>query len=127
MLSLTNVLKLPIVVFSSIDSYPVIPLVSRSSPLTVVPIHVAFNQSGKGHYDPVFAAKTQPCQEIEKKSQNTNKSPCRSCGGEEQKTKKDHFAAPMGQGVSVFNICKDATQHANASIVETHMEQKMWL
>ena len=114
-------LKLPIVVFSSIDSYPVIPLVPRSSPLTVVPIHVAFNQSGKGHYDPVFAAKTQPCQEIEKKSQNTNKA------GEEQKTKKDHFAAPMGQGVSVFNICKDATQHANASIVETHMEQKMWL
>ena len=76
LLSLTNVVKLPIVVFSSIDSYPVIPLVPRSSPLTVVPTHVTFNQSGKGHYDPVFAAKTQPCQEIEKKSQNTNKSPC---------------------------------------------------
>ena len=43
------------------------------------------------------------------------------------KDKKGHFAAPMGQGVSVFNICKDATQHANASVVETHMEQKTWL
>lgn len=31
---------------------------NRSSPLTLVPIHVAFNQSREGHYDPVFAAKT---------------------------------------------------------------------
>lgn len=104
-----------------------IPLVPRSSPLTVVPIHVAFNQSGKGHFDPVFAAKTQPCQEIEKKSQNTNKSPCCSCGRGGAKDKERSFCSTMGQGVSVFNICKDVTRHANASIVETHMEQKMWL
>lgn len=58
LLSLANVLKVLIVVFSSFDSYPVIPLVPRSSPLTVGPIYVAFNQSGKGHYDLVFAAKT---------------------------------------------------------------------
>ena len=47
--------------------------------------------------------------------------------GEEQKTKKGYSAAPTGQGVSVSNICKDASHHANDSIVETHMEQKMSL
>lgn len=45
--------------------------------------------------------------------------------GEERKTNKGHFAVPMGQGVSVFNTCKDATCRANVSIVEIHMDQKM--
>ena len=102
LLSLTNVLKLPIVVFSSIDSYPVIPLVPRGSPLTVVPIHVAFNQSGKGHYDTVFAAKTQPCQEIEKKSQNTNRSPCCSCGRGGAKDKERSFCSTYGPRCKCF-------------------------
>lgn len=73
-----------------------IPLVPRSSPLTLVPIHVAFNQSGEGHYDPVFAAKTQPSQEIEKKSQNTNKSPCCSCGRGGEKDKERSFCSSYG-------------------------------
>ena len=53
LLALTNALKIPIV-FSSINSYPVIPLIPRVSPLISVPLYAAFNQSGKGHYDPVF-------------------------------------------------------------------------
>lgn len=101
-LSLTSVLKLPIVVFSSINSYPVIPLVPRSSPLTLVPMHVAFNQSGKGHYDPVFAAKTQPSQEIGKKSQNTNKSPCCSCGRGGEKGKERSFCSIYGSRCKCF-------------------------
>ena len=79
-----------------------IPLVPRSSPLTVVPIHVAFNQSGKGHFDPVFAAKTQPCQEIEKKSQNTNKSRCCSCGRGGAKDKERSFCSTYGSRCKCF-------------------------
>ena len=102
LLSLSNVLKVPIVVSSSIDSYPVIPLVPRSSPLTVVPIYVAFNQSGKGHYDPVFAAKTQPCQEIEKTNQNTIKSQCCSCGRGGAKDKERLFCSTYGSRCKCF-------------------------
>ena len=102
LLSLTNVFKSPIAVFSSIDSYSVIPLVPRSPPLTVVPIHVPFNQSGKGHYDPVFAAKTQPSQEIEKKSQNTNQSPCCSCGRGRAKDKERSFCSTYGSRCTCF-------------------------
>ena len=74
----------------------------RSSPLTVVPIHVGFNQLRKGHYDPVFAAKTQPCQEIEKKSQNTNKSPCCSCGRGGATDKERSFCSTYGSRCKCF-------------------------
>ena len=73
LLALTNVLKIPIVVFSSINSYPVIPLLPRVSPLISVPLYVAFNQSGKGHYDPVFPKKIAVCQETNKTSPDTVK------------------------------------------------------
>ena len=95
-------LKLPIVVFSSTDSYPVIPLVPRSSPLTVVPLHVAFNQSGNGHHDPVFVAKTQASQEIEKKCQNINEAPCCSCGRGGAKDKERSFCSSYGSRCKCF-------------------------
>ena len=53
LLVVSNVLKCPTVIFTSIDTYPGIPLIPREAPLSEVPIYVAFNQSGKGHYDAI--------------------------------------------------------------------------
>ena len=53
LLGLVNVLKCSIVCFSSITNYPVIPKIPRQKTLSSIPIHVAFTQSGKGHYDAV--------------------------------------------------------------------------
>ncbi|CAB3979300.1 Hypothetical predicted protein [Paramuricea clavata] len=53
LMALSNVLKCPVVIFTSIDTYPIIPLNPRQAPLSAIPIYVAFNQSGKGHYDAI--------------------------------------------------------------------------
>ena len=95
-------LKIPIVVFSSIASYPIIPLVPRSCPLTVVPIYVAFNQTGKGHYDPVFAAKTRCGQDTEKTRQDTVKTQSCSCGRGGAKDKQRSFCSTYGSRCKCF-------------------------
>ena len=45
LLAPSNVLKCPIIFFTLIDTYPVIPLIPREAPLSAVPIYVAFNRS----------------------------------------------------------------------------------
>ena len=58
-LALSNVLGLPIIIFSSAHHYPVInisPRVCRAA----IPLYVAFNQSGAGHYDAVELKKKVP-------------------------------------------------------------------
>lgn len=53
LLALANILQCTILAFTSIESYPIIPLLCRNQPLSQVPLYVAFNNSGKGHYDAV--------------------------------------------------------------------------
>ncbi len=43
------------VIFTSIDTHSVIPVISREAPLSATHIYVAFNQSGKGHYDAIVS------------------------------------------------------------------------
>ena len=43
------------VIFTSIDTHSVIPVLPREAPLSATPIYVAFNQSGKGHYDAIVS------------------------------------------------------------------------
>lgn len=102
LLALTNVLKIPIVVFSSINSYPVIPLIPRVSPLIRAPLYVAFNQSGKGHYDPVLPKKSVICQETNKASPNTVTTQSCSCGRGGAKDKERSFCSNYGSRCKCF-------------------------
>lgn len=58
-LALSNVLCLPIIVFSSIEHYPVINVTPRSIALPV-PVFIAYNQYGSGHYDGVIQSLNHP-------------------------------------------------------------------
>lgn len=51
-LAISNALGLPIIVFSSAYHYPVINIIPRVCKASI-PLYVAFNQSGAGHYDAV--------------------------------------------------------------------------
>ena len=102
LLALTNILKLPIVVFSSIVSYPVIPLLPRVSPLTSVPLYMAFNQSGKGHYDPVFPKERAVCQDLNKASPDKVRTQCCSCGRGGAKDKERSFCSNFGSRCKCF-------------------------
>lgn len=110
LLALCNALKIPIVIYSSINSYPIIPLIPRENPLSNVPIYVAFNQSGKGHYDAVTAVNSQSSFSEKKKEDKEKQLSC-SCGKGGAKDKSKAFCASvlaMGPGVSVFKILQDA-------------------
>ena len=52
-MALANVLKINIVLFTSMEQMPVIPIIPRDTLLTPEPIYVAFNHSDCGHYDAV--------------------------------------------------------------------------
>lgn len=52
-LAISNALGLPIIVFSSAAHYPVINIVPRVFKLSI-PLYIAFNQAGAGHYDAVL-------------------------------------------------------------------------
>ena len=54
-MALANVLKVNIVLFTSMEQMPVIPIIPRDALLTPDPIYVAFNHGGCGHYDAVDA------------------------------------------------------------------------
>ena len=54
LLGLANVLNMSFVVFTSMESFAVIPVSPRSRPITAAPIYLAFNHAGPGHYDAVI-------------------------------------------------------------------------
>ena len=58
-LALSNALCLPIFVFSSIDHYPVINVTPRNIVIPV-PVFIAYNQYGSGHYDGVVFGLDHP-------------------------------------------------------------------
>jgi hypothetical protein len=86
LMALSNVLKCPVVIFTSIDTYPIIPLIPRQAPLSAIPIYVAFNQSGKGHYDAI-ASQIQCDARVENESQSIETS-CRCGRGSNKETGK---------------------------------------
>ena len=54
LLGLADVLRMSFVVFTSMEHFPVIPISPRTIPITAVPIYLAFNYAGPGHYDAVI-------------------------------------------------------------------------
>ena len=51
-LAVSNALGLPVIIFSSAYHYPLIYITPRFCKISV-PLYVAFNQAGTGHYDAV--------------------------------------------------------------------------
>ena len=50
-LAMANVLKMPIVIFSSLENYPTIPILPRGQLNDMPTLFVSFNAAGCGHYD----------------------------------------------------------------------------
>ena len=71
-LAMANVLKIPIVVMTQMDNFPIIPIAPREN-LQTLPVFVAFDHTGAGHYDAVM--QLQPVE-----STCTREIPTCSCG-----------------------------------------------
>lgn len=81
-LAMANVLKMPIVIFSSLENYPTIPILPRRQLNDMPTLFVSFNAAGCGHYDYVFMENVQsmPEKQQEKKTNEKNsKRPEVSC------------------------------------------------
>ena len=50
-LALSNILKVPLVIMSSLEHYPVIPILPREIPLSRTPLYIVHLRIGAGHYD----------------------------------------------------------------------------
>ena len=77
-LAVSNALGVPIVVFSFASHYPVINVTPRVCEVPV-PLYIAYNQAGPGHYDGVSFKGGSTQQNIEKLQQHTNDKKC-NCG-----------------------------------------------
>ena len=78
--------------FLVIDTYPVIPLIPREAQLSAVPIYVAFNQSGKGHYDTINVSQIEA--NISAKIQTKSiENPCRCGLGSDKNTEKAFYSS----------------------------------
>ena len=58
-LAMANVLKMPIVIFSSLENYPTIPILPRQQLSGMSMLFVSFNAPGCGHYDYVYMENVQ--------------------------------------------------------------------
>ena len=55
-LALANIFQVPWVIISSIENFPVILVIPRETPLTNVPLYIAYQRVGSGHYDATIEA-----------------------------------------------------------------------
>lgn len=93
-LALSNVLHLPIVIFTSIENFPVIAISQRHQLPEVQPLYLAYTQQGPGHYD---IAKFQQVSESSKPQQTkreditslVNKTVALSCRCGQGRDRKD--------------------------------------
>ena len=88
-LAMANVLCLPIVVMTQMENLPVLPITPRDC-LQCMPIFIAFDQSGAGHYDAVTQiTHSESSCEVEKSVEVENKNECCRCGQGAKKSEKD--------------------------------------
>lgn len=96
-LAASNALRIPIVVFTSILNFPVLPLSPRESVLSENPIFLAYDMNYAGHYDAVDSiSQLNMAQEVCKPPSTQNTTPSRpesipqvSCDEEGAKRKKE--------------------------------------
>ena len=57
-LAVSNILQMPIVIFTSMENYPVTHVIPRGHVLFEVPLYLAYDHSGSGHYNLVIEETT---------------------------------------------------------------------
>lgn len=72
-LAMANVLKMPIVIFSSLENYPTIPILPRGQLNDMPTLFVSFNAAGCGHYDYVHMETVRMVLEKQQEEQATEK------------------------------------------------------
>ncbi len=138
-LALANILRIGIVVFTSLENYPVITIAPRNESISCTTVCLAFEQLGAGHYDAVIestvvAVQTAPATEIALAKITHNQLPViiqmptfliqHVDVAKEvlKKTKTDNSVQSTSPVVNAFAVYKAAQWCVVAAIVQIHME-----
>lgn len=110
-LVMANVLKHPVVVVTEMENLPVLPVTPRES-IQCLPIFVAFDQSGAGHYDAVVQIpRFEPSSEVQKPTVEKTESNCCRCGqGVKKKEKGNTSCDQFKKRCKCFQALKGCTE-----------------
>ena len=132
-LALSNILHMSLVVFTSLENYPIITIVPTTGPVSNTPVYVAFEQIGAGHYDAVIEVTGVDDKAISSDSETSSSNGhapvppetiapedsqlvCR-CGQGGAKNKQTRsFCAQYKSGCKCFQNLKGCTQGRNLGI-----------
>ena len=121
-LALANIMRIGVVVFTSLENFPVITIVPRNEPIACTTVYLAFEQLGAGHYDAVIESpvvsvettfacdkpsedSTQP--DIDDHSKAHSFHPACRCGQGAAKNKQERkFCAEYKSGCKCFRSLK---------------------
>lgn len=90
LLGVSNVLRMPVTVFTAMEHFAIIPVSPRSKPLIGTPIYLSFNHAGPGHYDAVVFQDTF--------SKNSHEDDTNSVSQQSQETGKLQLSCRCGKG-----------------------------
>lgn len=123
-LAIANLLKLPLVLITQMENFPVLPITPRES-LQCLPIFVAYDQSGPGHYDAVVQIENmQPTEESLEAS--TKEIICMDVAVARAQERKLKILLPVINSTKDANAFKDfraALIHVIVEVVKTLMEE----
>ena len=122
-LALSNILHSSVIVFTSLENDPIITIVPEIDPLSKVPVCLAFEQTGPGHYDGVteIAQGTQDLDNIE------NLRETKTTNTENEDVCKD--APPTARAITVETIMVPGLNLLNGTFPNTKTKEKAkaWL
>ena len=135
-LALANILRICIVVFTSLENYPVIAIVPRNEPISCTTVYLPFEQLGAGHdaviESTVVAVQTAPSQDLAKITHNQLPVIIQTrtfliqhvdVAKEVLKINKtDNSVQSTSPVVNAFTVYKAAQWCEVAAIVQIHME-----
>ena len=116
-LALANILRTSLVVFRSLENYPILTIIPKNDPVSNVPVYLAFEQIGPSHYDAVIQSGTS--EELFDNTKNTFAEtsqgkeltrPVRQCGQGAAKNKMTRkFCLEYKSGCKCYQNLKGCT------------------
>lgn len=99
-LAASNALRIPVVIFSEMSNFPVLPICPRDKILSDDPIYLAYDMSSSGHYDAVRQESTEKQQEADVASPPTtsviqSQVSCRCGQGAKRNKKSIHLLSGL--------------------------------
>lgn len=104
-LAIANVLRINIVLFTSMENFPVIPVTPLCDICTTHTLYLSFNHFGSGHYDPVVEVNNTNIDETDKNQIVLKEEKGCGCGRGAAKKKKESLKSQKDESPDSKKFC----------------------